>query len=66
MKHVVIVRPKVGFGLGGAETHAGMIALKLLERGYKVSVLAQEIRFPKEVSGEINFLQVKKRGGGAC
>jgi len=65
MKHVVIVRPKVGFGLGGAETHAGMIALKLLERGYKVSVLAQEISFPKEVLGEINFLQVKKRGRGS-
>ncbi len=65
MKHVVVVRPKVGFGLGGAETHAGMIVLKLLERGYKVSVLAQQISFPKEVLGKINFLQVKKKGKGS-
>jgi len=65
MSHVVIVRPKVGFGLGGAETHAGMIVLKLLERGYKVSVLAQEISFPREVLEKINFLQVKKGGKGS-
>ena len=65
MKPIVVVRPKIGFGLGGAETHSAMIVAKLIERGFKVLVLAQEISFPQEILKEVDYLQVKKRGKGS-
>ncbi len=65
MREIVLVRPKIGFGLGGAETHAANIALKLLERGFKVCLLAQEIKFPLEIQKELKVLLVPKGGRGS-
>ena len=32
LDQIILLRPKIGFGIGGAESHAGMVAVKLLAR----------------------------------
>ncbi|MCS7149119.1 MAG: glycosyltransferase family 4 protein [Caldimicrobium sp.] len=64
-KEIILIRPKIGFGLGGAEGHAGEVALRLLKRGYKVSILAHKISFPKEIQRKLNFYHVPLLGFGS-
>ncbi|MCS7198988.1 MAG: glycosyltransferase family 4 protein [Caldimicrobium sp.] len=65
MKKIFIVRYKVGLGLGGAESHAAHVAIKLLERGFQVGVIAHEILFPEEVKNKISFYPIKFQGFGS-
>ncbi len=64
-KTFLLLRPKIGFGIGGAEFHAAMVALKLLERGFKVGIIAHTFSFPKEISKELFFYPVKFKGFGS-
>ena len=65
MKKIILVRPKIGFGLGGAETHAAEVAVKLLERRFEVGVIAYEVSFPKKIQEKIEFYQVRIKGFGS-
>ncbi len=65
MKKILLLRPKIGFGIGGAEYHAGMVAVKLLEKGFKIGIIAHTISFPKEILKEIKFYPVKFKGFGS-
>lgn len=65
MKKILILRPKIGFGLGGAETHAAEVTVKLLEKGFKVGLIANEIFFPKEIQKFLEFYPVKIQGFGS-
>lgn len=65
MREILLLRPKIGFGIGGAEYHAGMVAVKLLEKGFKIGIIAHAISFPKEILKEIKFYPVKIKGFGS-
>jgi len=65
MNQVIIIRPKIGFGIGGAEAHAGMVAVKLLEKGFKVGVVAHTIVLPEEILKKIEVYKVRWRGFGS-
>ncbi len=59
MQEILLLRPKIGFGMGGAEFHAAMVAKKLIERGYRVGIIAHQISFPKDLLRELNLYPVK-------
>ncbi|WP_022854796.1 glycosyltransferase family 4 protein [Thermodesulfobacterium thermophilum] len=65
MKKIILLRPKIGFGIGGAEAHAANVALKLLERGFKVGLIAHTISFPEEILKNLELYQVKWKGFGS-
>lgn len=65
MKQIIIIRPKIGFGIGGAESHAGMVAVKLLERGFKVGVIAHTVSFPEEILKRLEVYKVRWKGFGS-
>ena len=44
---IAIVRPKVGFGLGGAENYVAYCALELVRRGHEVTIIADECNLPQ-------------------
>ncbi|MFN3406992.1 MAG: glycosyltransferase family 4 protein, partial [Caldimicrobium sp.] len=57
-KKILIIRPKIGFTLGGAESHAAEVAVRLLSKGFKVGLIAQKIAFPKEYEHKFEFYPV--------
>ncbi len=65
MKKILLLRPKIGFGLGGAESHAAQVAVKLLQRGYRVGLIANQISFPKEYEKQLEFYSLKYKGFGS-
>ncbi|MCD6489769.1 MAG: glycosyltransferase family 4 protein [Thermodesulfobacterium sp.] len=65
MKQIIIIRPKIGFGVGGAESHAGMVAVKLLERGFKVGVIVHTVSFPEEILKRLVVYKVRWKGFGS-
>ncbi len=65
MKKVLIIRPKVGFGLGGAETHSATIAIKLIKYGYKVGIIANKLVLPEKYLSDIEFYPIKFIGRGS-
>ncbi len=65
MSQIILLRPKIGFGIGGAEAHAGMIALKLLERGFKVGVVAHTVSFKEEILKRLEVYKVRWKGFGS-
>ncbi|MFN4132407.1 MAG: glycosyltransferase family 4 protein [Caldimicrobium sp.] len=65
MKKILLIRPKIGFGLGGAETHAAQVAIKLIERGFKVSLIAHKISFPKDYEAFLEFYPINYQGFGS-
>ena len=65
MGKILLLRPKIGFGIGGAEAHAGMVAVKLLERGFKVGVVAHTVSFPEEILKKLEVYKVKWKGFGS-
>ncbi|QER42691.1 glycosyltransferase family 4 protein [Thermodesulfobacterium sp. TA1] len=65
MEKLILLRPKIGFGIGGAESHAGMVVVKLLERGFKVGVVAHTIVFPEEILKKLEVYKVRWRGFGS-
>lgn len=62
---VILLRPKIGFGFGGAETHAATVAVKLLEKGYEVGVIANKVSFPEEIAKNLKIFPVKVKGFGS-
>ena len=65
LSQIILLRPKIGFGIGGAEAHAGMIAVKLLERGFKVGVVAHTIVLPEEILKKLEIYKVRWEGFGS-
>ncbi|MDM7202913.1 MAG: hypothetical protein P3W84_001615, partial [Thermodesulfobacteriaceae bacterium] len=65
MKKILLLRPKVGFHLGGAESHAAEVAVRLIKRGYKVGIIAHKISFPEEYLKELEFYPIKILGFGS-
>jgi len=65
LNQIVILRPKIGFGIGGAEAHAGMVVVKLLERGFKVGVVAHTVSFPEEILKKLEVYKIKWKGFGS-
>ncbi len=65
MKKIILIRPKIGFGLGGAETHAATLATKFLEYGYEVGLVATKINFPKNILTNLSFYPVKLKARGS-
>ncbi|PMP94243.1 MAG: hypothetical protein C0169_06750 [Thermodesulfobacterium geofontis] len=65
MKKILLMRPKIGFGIGGAEYHAGKVAVKLLERGFKVGIIAHTVSFPEEILKKFEIFEVKWKGFGS-
>lgn len=61
----LLIRPKIGFGIGGAEYHAAQVAVKLLEWGHKVSLLAHTISFPEDILKNLETYHVKFKGFGS-
>ncbi len=65
MKKILLLRPKIGFGLGGAESHAAEVAVKLLEKDFKVGIIANKISFSSEIQRSLEFYPVKIKGFGS-
>jgi len=65
MPQILLIRPRIGFGIGGAEYHAGMVAVKLIEKGFKIGIIANEISFPPHLKEKIEFFPVKLKGFGS-
>lgn len=65
MKKILLIRPKIGFGLGGAEGHAAQVAIKLLEKGFKVGLISHKISFPKDYEALFEFYPIKYKGFGS-
>ena len=65
MEKILLLRPKIGFGIGGAEAHAGMVAVKLLERGFRVGVVAHTVSFPEEILKKLEIYKVRWKGFGS-
>ncbi|MFN3505768.1 MAG: glycosyltransferase family 4 protein, partial [Caldimicrobium sp.] len=57
-KKILIIRPKIGFTLGGAESHAAEVAVRLIHRGFKVALIAQKIAFPMEYENKFEYYPV--------
>ncbi|MEZ0343248.1 MAG: glycosyltransferase family 4 protein [Caldimicrobium sp.] len=62
---IILLRPKIGFGIGGAEYHAAMVALKLLERGFKAGLISHTISFPEDIKKHFEFYPIKFKGFGS-
>lgn len=60
-----MIRPKIGIDLGGAENHAAQVAIKLLERGHKVSLLAHTVSFPERILKNLDLHYIKFKGFGS-
>lgn len=65
MRGILLLRPRIGFGLGGAEYHAAEVARRLLERGLRVGIVAHQISFPPEIQREIEYYPVRFKGFGS-
>ena len=49
---IALVRPKVGFGLGGAENYAAHCAVELRRAGHEVTIVADYCDLPGVEFGE--------------
>lgn len=65
MKKILIIRPKVGFELGGAERHVAEVAIRLLQRGFQISLIAHEVSLSKEIVDQIDLYRLPLRGFGS-
>lgn len=64
-KRIILLRPKIGFDLGGAESHAANVVIKLLERDFKIGLIAHTINFSEEVLRKIEIYPIKYKGFGS-
>jgi len=65
LKKIILIRPKIGFGLGGAETMGAILTTKFLDYGYEVGIIATKINFPQDILDKISFYPIKIKGRGS-
>ena len=65
MKKILVMRPKIGFGIGGAEYHAAKVVEGLLNQGFRIGIIAHTVSFPKEMQKEMELYLIKLKGFGS-